>query len=66
MKKTSSCVLIMLLFFVVVSIPQIAVVKAQDPIYIREDGSVEGTDKIHRNGNVYSFTGNVVNQTVVI
>jgi parallel beta-helix repeat protein len=59
MKKTSSCVLIMLLFFVVVSIPQIAVVKAQDSIYIKEDGTVQGTDKIQRNGNIYTFTDNI-------
>ena len=28
-------------------------------IYIRADGSVEGTDKIQRNGNVYTLTGNI-------
>jgi nitrous oxidase accessory protein NosD len=35
-------------------------------IYIRSNGSVEGTDLIQRNGNVYTFTGNigVFNQTI--
>ena len=28
-------------------------------IYIRSDGSVEGTDKIQRDGNVYTLTGNI-------
>lgn len=28
-------------------------------IYIRPDGSVEGTDKIQRDGNVYTLTGNI-------
>jgi parallel beta-helix repeat protein len=28
-------------------------------IYIRADGSVEGTDKIHRDGDVYTLTGNI-------
>jgi parallel beta-helix repeat protein len=28
-------------------------------ITIREDGSVEGTDKIQRNGNLYTFTGDI-------
>jgi parallel beta-helix repeat protein len=28
-------------------------------IYIRADGSVEGTDKIQRDGDVYTFTGNI-------
>jgi len=33
--------------------------RASGTIYIREDGSVEGTDKIQRDGNVYTFTGNI-------
>jgi len=39
----------------------IQAVKAQstETIYIRADGSVEGTDKIQRNGNVYTLTGNI-------
>lgn len=28
-------------------------------IFIRADGSVEGTDKIHRDGDVYTLTGNI-------
>ncbi|MGB9914931.1 MAG: right-handed parallel beta-helix repeat-containing protein [Candidatus Bathyarchaeales archaeon] len=28
-------------------------------IRIRSDGTVEGTDKIHRNGNLYTLTGNL-------
>ncbi len=28
-------------------------------IYIRDDGSVEGTDEIQRDGDVYTFTGNI-------
>ncbi len=34
-------------------------------IYIRPDGSVEGTDKIQRDGNVYTFTGNIYDSIVV-
>lgn len=30
-----------------------------DRIYIRADGSVEGTDKIHRDGDVYTFTADI-------
>jgi parallel beta-helix repeat protein len=30
-----------------------------DQIYIRADGSVEGTDKIHRDGDVYTFTDDI-------
>ena len=35
-------------------------------IYIRSDGTVEGTDKIQRDGNVYTFIDNIVNQSVVV
>ena len=52
-------ILVLVLCFAVVSIPQIGVVKAQGIIYIRADGSVEGTDKIQRNGDIYTFTGNI-------
>ena len=34
-------------------------VRANETIYIRSDGSVDGTDKIQRNGNIYTFTSNV-------
>jgi len=39
---------------------------AQETIYIRADGSVEGTDKIHHDGNVYTLTDNIVNQSIVV
>ena len=35
-------------------------------IYIRADGTVEGTDKIQRDGNVYTLTDNIVNQSIII
>ena len=38
---------------------QIQAVKAESTIYIRTNGSVEGTDKIQRDGNVYTFLGNI-------
>lgn len=59
MKKGSLLVLIFLLCFAVVTIPQIGVAQTEGTIYIRADGTVEGTDKIHRNGNVYTFLGNI-------
>jgi len=34
-------------------------------IYIMSDGSVDGTDKIQRDGNVYTFTGNIYGSIVV-
>jgi hypothetical protein len=43
----------------------IRLVKAQGVIYIRPDGSVEGTDKIQRDGNTYTFTDNIYDSIVV-
>ena len=60
MKKSASVLVLLLLFsFVLVSLPQIGMVKADESIYIRADGSVEGTDKIQRVENVYTFTDNI-------
>ena len=51
---------IFLLFCVALLVfPQVKEVTAQGTIYIRSDGSVEGTDKIQRNGNVYTFIGDI-------
>jgi parallel beta-helix repeat protein len=33
--------------------------QSAETIYIRADGSIEGTDKIHRDGDVYTLTGNI-------
>jgi parallel beta-helix repeat protein len=57
--RKATFVLLLILCFVLVSIPEIGIVKADSTIYIRADGSVEGTDKIQRDGDVYTFTGDV-------
>jgi len=38
---------------------------ASDTVYIRADGTVEGTDKIQRSGDLYTFTANI-NESVVV
>jgi nitrous oxidase accessory protein len=58
-KQKAALILLLILCFAVVSIPEIVTVKAESTIYIRADGGVEGTDKIQRNGNVYTFLGNI-------
>ncbi len=40
-------------------------VNASEIIYIRADGNIEGTDKIQRVGDVYTFTGDVSGSIVV-
>ncbi len=60
MKKiTTTVALILILSVMLVSLPEIGIVKAESTIYIRADGSVEGTTNIQREGNIYTFTGNV-------
>jgi hypothetical protein len=50
---------------VLVAFPNVEIVKAEGTIYIRADGSVEGTDKIQRTGNIYSFTDTIDGSIVV-
>jgi parallel beta-helix repeat protein len=65
-KPTAFVLAISLLFLIILaSLPQIGVVKAENTIYIRADGSVEGTDNIRRNGDIYTFTGNIAGRIVV-
>jgi parallel beta-helix repeat protein len=59
-KKCASLLVILLLLSVtLVSFSQIIVKAEEEAIYIRADGSVEGTDKIQRDGNLYTFLGNI-------
>jgi parallel beta-helix repeat protein len=66
--RKSAITLVLLLFVTVifVSYPQIGVAQADGTIYIRADGTVEGTDRILRDGNVYTFTDNIVNQSIIV
>ncbi len=65
MKKiTTAVALLLILALTLVSIPEIGIVNAQlSSIYIRSDGSVEGTDKIQVDGNHYTLTGNITVDT---
>jgi parallel beta-helix repeat protein len=56
----------MMLFLSMLYLPfGIQDVAASEDIYIRSDGNVEGTDKIQRNGNVYTFIGDI-NETIEV
>jgi parallel beta-helix repeat protein len=57
--RRATLILLLILCSLLISLPQIGVVKAQSTIYIKSDGSVEGTDKIQQIGNIYTFIGNV-------
>ncbi|MFC1487173.1 nitrous oxide reductase family maturation protein NosD [Thermoproteota archaeon] len=65
MKKVSTIILILLICFVCVAIPNNGIVNAQGTIYIRADGSVQGIDKIQQLGNVYSFIDNIDDSIIV-
>ncbi len=64
-KHNSTLVVLVVLSLVLVSFPQIEEVNAQGTIYIRADGSVEGTDKIQHVGDIYTFTDNIEGSIVV-
>jgi parallel beta-helix repeat protein len=48
-----------------VSFLQVGDVKAQSTVYIRNDGTVEGTDKIQQNGDTYTFTDDITGAVVL-
>ena len=58
-KRRAAVILLLILCFVLVIFPEIAIVKADVVIYIRADERVEGTDKIQREGTVYTFTDDI-------
>jgi hypothetical protein len=58
--KRATLLMLLILCVVLVAFPNVEIVKAEETIYIRADGTVEGTDKItQRNGNIYIFTENI-------
>ncbi|MEM3162415.1 MAG: NosD domain-containing protein [Candidatus Bathyarchaeia archaeon] len=58
-------ILMLLLCSVLVSLLEMEMVAASGSIYIRADGRIEGTDKIQRLGDVYTFTGDLSGSIVV-
>ena len=65
MKKIILLAFVFLLFSTVVVVRFVSPVVAEGTIYIRSDGSVEGTDNIQRDGNVYTFTDDIFGSIVV-
>jgi len=66
MKSLKPILVILLVFpFVLLPLSPIEEVKAQSTIYIRADGSVEGTDLIQRNNNTYTFLNNISGSIVI-
>jgi parallel beta-helix repeat protein len=65
--KNLKPILVIFLVFSVVLVPllQIKVVKAQETIYIKGDGSVEGTGLLQRNNNTYTFLDDISGNIVV-
>lgn len=58
-KATGLSVILFLLCFTMLNV-QLFVVHANSLIiHIKEDGAIEGTDKIHRNGDLYTLTSDI-------
>jgi len=65
-ERRAVLILMLVLCSVLVSLPNIGIVKANEIIYIRADGTIEGTDKILREGHVYTFIGNIANRSMIV
>ena len=64
-KQIPMLMLLLVLGSAAVSISNIHVVKAESTIYIRANGNVEGTNKIQRTVDVYTFTADIYGCIVV-
>lgn len=65
MRERLLCPFAFLLLLLALIVVPTDVVAIEGAIYIRADGSVKGTAAIRRDGNVYTFTGNVYGAIVV-
>jgi len=65
-RYASNFVPLLIVGFLLVFLSQISLVAASGTIYIRAGGNVEGTDKIHRDGYVYTFIDDIVNQSIIV
>jgi len=65
-ERRAALILLLILSFTLVSISEIGIVKAEDTIYIRADGTVEGTNMIQRNGSVYTLTGSIYEKRIIV
>jgi hypothetical protein len=64
--RRAALILLLILCSLLVAFPNVEIVKAEDTIYIKVDGSVEGTDDITQlNGNAYIFTDNIFGEIKV-
>jgi parallel beta-helix repeat protein len=69
MNRILALILIIALVFsalIVIQFTNLVTAQADSNITIKPGGSIEGTDKIQRNGNVYTLTDDVVNSTVTV
>ena len=65
MKKTKALFLALLLIVSLNLVNSLPVV-ASELIFIKADGSIEGTNKIYREGNVYTFAGDIKESSGII
>jgi hypothetical protein len=62
-KLLATTILMGLLLFSAIALEnqsyKLAIAQTSESILIKDDGSIEGTNKIQRNENIYTFTGNI-------
>jgi parallel beta-helix repeat protein len=64
-RTVSSIVLMMLILGMSTFALGVSTVHASATIYIRTDGSIDGTDRLERVGTVYTFIGNISDSIIV-
>jgi len=65
MNRRLLLVMSLIIVLIAIGVAAVHMVEASGTIYIKADGSVEGTDKIQRVGDIYTFTDNIYDEIVV-
>ncbi|MBN1784617.1 MAG: right-handed parallel beta-helix repeat-containing protein, partial [Candidatus Bathyarchaeota archaeon] len=65
MRGETRATVLLLILYILVAFPNVGIVRAEGTIHIRDDGTVEGTDKIQRDGSVYTFTSDISGSIIV-
>ena len=64
-KRTVFIIVSLMLSCIVITFPNIGTVRASGTVYTKADGTIDGTDKIQRDGNTYTLTDNINDGIIV-
>ena len=64
-EKKATIVVLLILSLVLISLQNVRLVKADNTVHIMANGIVKGTDRIARNNDTYTFTGDIFSAIII-